>query len=756
MDGLLLVMGAAWLWTCLQAVPLPWAIAHALDLESVESATRLRGLSWGNAVPFTVSYDPGSTHLQILIGIGILSSFIAARLGGPPGLRPIAVATVVSSTLIGLVGFAHEATGKDVLFGVYTPRFTSTRLLAPLMNSNHLAGFCLMGALIAAGLASQELRRARAVWLAASAFCTTVVAWTLSRGAIAALLFGFVILAAWFATRKRSQTRRAAIPVAVVGATIAGIAAFASLEPIARRFETRDFDKIEAAVHGLRLLEGSTWWLGVGRGAFSSAFVGYQGSLDRYTHPENLIVQWTTEWGVPVAIALLLVISIMLWRRFRAAEEPLVAAVCVAVFALSLQNLVDFSLEMAGVAVVVAGLLGALLPTRARRGARQRRAVLVASLGVFATLLVVLSPSVLGSDTQSIVDRLTQYAKADDEARFVSDFRRGLALHPAEPALALLAGSYGGSKRHPSAARWLSIAMDQAPGWAAPHVVAARLLFAEGRTDQALLEIREAEQRQPGSSRELLCGFLIRFPKMEYIERAAPKGDQRVPYLNRVASACLRLPPELRAQLDRLILKEKPTEPLPVLRESQRLIALHRSDLATSLLERALEEHARDGRLWMALIDVHLSSGEPEQALAVLERAERIGIATESLLELRARVDAALGSVDAMRSSVIRLRGEARGDPKLVARSFMLQGELEAAMGNVDEALAAYMAADAADPEMPALQRAADLALRSGRSTRARRFYQTICQRAPEGPACARESQIAKELREPTAGPPLP
>ena len=381
-DAVFIVIGLAWLWTCLQVVPLPSGVAHALGLGSVQSAERLQDLAWGDTIPLTVSYDPGSTYLQILIGVGILSAFLAARLSGPSGLKPFAIATAVSAVLIGLVGFAHTAAGTDVLFGIYSPRFTATRLLTPLMNNNHLAGFALLGALIAAGLAAQDgERRKRIAWIASSVLCTIVVAWTLSRGAIGSLLFGFLLLATWLVGSGRSVGRRAAIPAAVVGAAAAGIVAFVGLEPILRRFEKQGLEKLEVAAHGFRLLDGSAWWLGVGRGAFSSAFVAHEGSGDRYTHPENLIVQWTTEWGVLVAVGLLLVLTLALWKRFRTAEEPLIAAVCVAIFALSLQNLVDFSLEMAGVVVVVAALLGALFPARNTSGPERSRKVLPASSG---------------------------------------------------------------------------------------------------------------------------------------------------------------------------------------------------------------------------------------------------------------------------------------------------------------------------------------------------------------------------------------
>jgi tetratricopeptide (TPR) repeat protein len=754
-DGVFIMMGVAWLWTCLQTVPLPAAIAHVLGPGSVESAERLRGLAWAGTVPFTISYDPGSTHLQILVGIAIVAAFLAARLGGPSGLKPIAMATVASAVLIGLVGLAHRATGTNELFGIYAPRFTAPELLTPLMNGNHLGGFSMMGSLIAVGLAAQRGGRPQRIWAAASVLCAIVVAWTLSRGAIGSLLFGFVLLAAWFIVGRQPNRRRAAIPVAIVGAAVTGVVAFAGLEPILRRFETQGFDKLRTAARSLGLLDGSAWWLGVGRGAFSAAFVAKEGALGRYTHPENLVVQWTTEWGVPLAIALLAVLIVVLWRRFRMNDEPLVAAVCVAIFALGLQNLVDFGLEMAGVVVVVASLLGALLPASSASPSQRSRRLVLTAFGVFAIVLAALGPRVLRSDTQSIVDQLTQSMQADDEARFQANLQRGLALHPGEPALALLAGTYAGLKRHSDAPRWLAVVMEEAPGWAAPHAVAARWLFAEGRTDQALIEIREAEQRQERSAYPILCEVLTRFPRMEYIERAAPSEDLRIGYLNRTAS-CPGLPADLRAEIDTAILQDEPTRPGAVLRDAHRLVAQDRTDQAIALLQRALQPHADDRNLWVALIRAHLSAGDPEQAQLALEEARSSGLGIDSLLEAQARVETALGQTDEMRATITRLRGHSRGDARLIARSFMLEGELEASVGNIDEALAAYTAADEVSPATPGLQHAAVLALRSGRLTHARRIYRTLCMRKPEGPACAQEARLSKEPSLEPLRPPMP
>ena len=126
------------------------------------------------------------------------------------------------------------------------------------------------------------------------------------------------------------------------------------------------------------------------------------------------------------------------------------------------------------------------------------------------------------------------------------------------------------------------------------------------------------------------------------------------------------------------------------------------------------------------------------------------------MLEAEARVEAALGQTDEMRATIARLRGQSRGEATLIASSFIFEGELEASLGNIDEALAAYTAADVANPESRALRYAATLALKSGRPTRARRIYRTLCMRTPGGPACAQEARLSKEPSSEPLPPPMP
>lgn len=754
-DGLWVVMALAWCWTCAQAVPLPHAVASALSLPSVATSDTLAALEWGTDVPLTISTDPGSTQLQILIGIGILSAFLAGRLGGPRGLRPIAIAMVASALLLALEGAFHRIAGVHAVFGAYTPRFSQPQLLTPLMNGNHLGGVALVGSLLSAGLAIDGESRHRRAWGLASVACALTVAFTLSRGAIGSLLFGFLVLGAWLPGRARNHRQKAWIPALVVVAAAVGTAVFAGLEPILRRFETQSFDKLAVASRGFRLLEGSSWWLGIGRGAFSTTFVSEEGSLARFTHPENLIVQWATEWGVPLATALILALLLTTWRRLRDTEQSLVAAACIALAALALQNMVDFSLEMAGVVVPIAALLGALLPAPDAMRSRVQARWAPAACAVFVAVFVVVAPRVWRADTQTLIDRLTQQMVSDDEQAFIATLRRGLSLHPTEPAFALLAGTFAGSKGEPDAPRWLSLAMERAPGWAAPHATTARWLLEGGRLDQALLEIREAETRHPGSARAQACDVLARGGAVADLLKAAPPGAGAVPFLDR-AAACPGTSFEVRMAIDEAILQRVPHHPSAVLRTARRQLARGFTEAGIAMLERAVRSAPTDRRLWVALIRADLDRGEIERAERRLVEARQEGIDGRPMTEVQARIEGAAGRTDAMRETLSRLRGESRGEARLLAASFLVQGELEASLGNVEDALAAYAAADRVDPSSPGLQRGAELALSSGRRTQARRLFEALCLRRPGSNACSRATLLSKEAAEPPDAAPNP
>lgn len=747
MDWLLGAMVVTWGWTCLQAVPLPRSLAHTLGLASVQNAERLAPVV-DFPVPLTISVDPGATCVQILTGIAIVSIFIAARLLEPRHRGTVARAAAVSVALIALSGLAHRVLGLDAVYGVYEPRFTNSRLLSPIMNNNHMSGFLVMGTLVAMGLAADGRNsKTRALWISVSAFCGILVPWTLSRGAIGALVFGIGFWIWAIRHRRRTEGRRD-WDFALVIAVAFGGAIFFALEPLLRRFEQHDFSKLQMAAEGLRLLEGPPWWLGVGRGAFSSAFAVMEGSRVRVTHPENLLVQWLTEWGVPVALLLLGVLVTHLWRRFHSVRTATSLGLLVGLLALVLQNMVDFSLEIPAIAVVASASLGALT---ARRFAGSEQSIPRSSkrhfwllAGGFLAVGVLMAFRVIGSDTQSLTDRLVGAMATNRELEFEQTLEEALKLHPSEPVFPLLAAARAVRNDDPKAAKWLSIVMAEAPGWGSPHVLTAQWLLRLGRIDQALLEVRQAEIRTPGAGLSVLCKIMSSHGDMHHLERAAPSASD-IGFFDR-AMRCPGLDPTLRAAIDARILSVDPLHPLAASREARRLTDRGEVDRAVALVESALVKHPRSVRLWETLVLSYLAADEPERALAALEKAIRQGIDADQLLVSEARIFAALGNRDDMMAALTRLRGLAKGNPKKIAASYLLQGDLEASVGDVRRALDAYRAADQADPSSLGIYKSAALAWRAGLRTQAYRDYRELCSRDSGDFACQRRDQLAKEL----------
>lgn len=747
-DPLLGVMLLAWLWTCTQIFPLPKSLARILNLQSLESAARLAPVV-DYPIPLTFSVDPGATRAQIVIGVAILSAFVSARLLEPRHPGTVARAAVISVALIGLSGLTHHVVGAAAVYGRYEPRFTNSRLLSPIMNNNHMGGFLTMGALIAVGLAVDgRTRRDRVMWLSVAAFCALLVPWLLSRGAIGALVFG---VGFWiWALERRSVTKAARFgsASALAVAAVIGAAIFAALEPLLRRFEHQNFSKIGMALEGLHLLDGPAWWFGIGRGAFSSIFSSMEGSRLRITHPENILVQWTTEWGVPVATLLVAVLVATLWRRFRSLQTATSLGLLVGLFALALQNLVDFSLEIPAIAVVASASLGALTapkgegrPGRDPRSAKVGLSMLAAVL-VSVTLFV--APRVFGSDTQSQADRLTRAMQHGDHKVFEQTLKKALQEHPAEPVFPLLAGAQAIRRKDPKALRWLSIAMTEAPGWGSPHILVAEWLHRLGRRDQALLEIREAERRTPGAALALLCEILREHGDIRVLERAAP-GTADPAFYDR-AMRCHGLDETFREVIDERILSFESTHLLATSRKAKRLTMHGEPSQAIKLLEGTIEAHPGSARLWDRLAATHLAAGSPAKALTVLDQAAEQGVDSDDLLITKIRVFAALGDRERMLAALARLRGLAQGDPSKLAASYLLEGDLEASAENIERALQAYHAADRADPRSAALDKAAALAARKGLRTRAYQAYQELCARSSRGIACQRRDQLARQL----------
>ena len=297
------------------SVPLPASL-----LEWVAPATaELRAfvlVPLGLPASGPISLDPPATWRELAKHAGYLAAFLAAaqiaRAG--QGRRMLLVGVAVPGIAVALVSLGHLLANAESLFGLYTFKQAAPPVLSPFGNPNHLAGFLTLGATATLGVALSATERHRA-WFWGLGYVVTgaVVLLSLSRGGIVSFLFGQVLLALLlWRNRDPGQGRRgqllrapAFIWVAVAVISVAFVGVYLAAEQLQAELESADsIEKLSSSKVELwpafagavkQSLPG-----GMGRGAFESAFTRFQteGSSGIFTHPENLPLQLTAEFGL--------------------------------------------------------------------------------------------------------------------------------------------------------------------------------------------------------------------------------------------------------------------------------------------------------------------------------------------------------------------------------------------------------------------------------------------------------------------------
>ncbi len=748
------VLALAVAWTAMQLVPLPASVAAFLAPESVEaSAATADALGEGSPGWVPISRAPGETRGELLEGTALLAVFLAAYgLAWVGQRRRVAQIVAGSVLLMALVALGHALTGAERVFGLYEPRFAAPRLLAPLVNENNLAGFLVMGFPVLVTLGLDGRSEHRALWVTAAAVTGATALLTLSRGGIAALVGVGVLLTALLVLRRyrRREEGRSGSLLILGAATVAGalgLGAYVAADAILSELLEGDADKLGLLGESLEFAIAQPW-VGVGRGAFSAAFVADFGATRRFVYAEHLPAQWIAEWGLPLGVTLLGVLGATLLRALTRSRSLTKLGAVVGCLGIAGHNLMDFGLELGGVALVAAALLGAgLAPEKSRlaRGEPKRlplRPMLAGAVAAGLVLTLALGPTVPGVSVRTLEDELVRTLRAEDRAGFRETLEDAVRLHPSEPSFALLAGVEASAHGDPAAPRWLNRAMALAPGWPSPRVEAARWLFAQGRRDQALLELREAGARDPGSVRSVLCDMLGDEPSAELAARAAPEGENRVAVL-RIAAACARRHPEVAAAIDALILDADPTDLEAEARNVRRQLARGEHAEAARAARALLARHPADSRAQVLGAETLVASGDPAEALASLERAESGTDDLAAVLRGRARAEAAAGDVEAMRETVERLRGRAAGSARDIAAAWWLLGGLEHQLGNRGAALHAFAEAHRIQPQNARLARIAALARELGDLRRAFAAYAELCAAEPDHPRwCALKDDL--------------
>lgn len=622
----LMLLGAAAI-MAVQLAPLPPAL-HNLAPGAVRLfQTSLAPLGLYPAAR-PLSLAPAETAREMTKAVACLAAFLVGwsvadghrrrdRLLGGLALAGVALGVMV-------LGVALAGRGPFV-----SPRF-------PFVNRNHLAASVNLSAFVALGLALRSHGQARLLWLLAFAGTGTVAFLSLSRGGILAF-FGAAVLFGAIFVRSRREEAHAPSPVSlglVAGSVVAvlGLAAYLALDPVLARMETlRSTEDARAQLWrpALEVLRDFPL-LGVGSGAFADVFTSYQleNTTYQFTHVENEWLQAVLDLGIPGG---LLLVGTFVWIWLAAARRRDLSSAEIGLLAgtgaVAAQNVVDFSLDVLGVALPFAAAMGLL--ARGRRTVACPPALLRGVLTVLAVLAVVCSGVALQHGQASDQARIEASRTGEETARIV---REVAWWHPADwfgPAAAGV--RLGADGRCGEAMPWLLRAMALYPAAPAPHLGTARCLV--GRDDVA-------------ARREYRLAILF--------------GTDAL------AEAAARYP-----QLGHL-LEITPETPDGVLAAGY-LLEHSRPRDALSLFRRLLEEF-EDDRALLPLARIHARLGEAEDAISLARQYSARHTADPAGYEVAATSLFRLGRDDEGRAELARGLAGSPGDP------FLLRVSAERAM----------------------------------------------------------------------------
>ncbi|HEX4336107.1 MAG TPA: O-antigen ligase family protein [Polyangiaceae bacterium] len=509
--------------TLLQAVPMPLALLRVLSPHAAEM--------WAGAFPteqtaahwFPLTADPGATYIEAFKWLGysgILAASIA--IGARRGVRWTATLLFISAVVVGALTFAHGLLGVHKVFGVYEPMFQATRWhTGPLLNPNNLAGYLNLGLLSGTGLLlSREPQLPRIVVGLGVASLIGVVVICASRAGLVALLFGLVVFVFYLRRifKARGQTMTIALKrrlVLSLGGLLVAAVLFVFLglsSDTLHELLDKNVEKLDVMTHVAPLVKDYRWF-GVGRGAFESVFPAYHVGATNvvYAQPENFVLQWIAEWGVPVGVLAIVALGVLLWHAQRSATRITNAGMWAGLCALLAQNLLDLGFEVPG--LVFAGLIAAgsmwgenekaLLEPSFKTGAAPRlgaRALAIAAWLVLGTLVIVVGRHGVTRDRLSLRNSLAKVdvKNSEDVARLRGELKSDIQRHPADPYFARIGGVLAYHAHDQSPIPWLRRALDRGMEVGSTHYVVARVLERAGARRQALFEVKLAVTYQPG------------------------------------------------------------------------------------------------------------------------------------------------------------------------------------------------------------------------------------------------------------------
>ena len=558
----LIVLVALSLYTALQAVPLPARWVGQLAPEAANVWRRSLLPFGGDAPRWTpVSLDPGASVVEAMkwfsyAAVFFVASRIAARRGAAWGVGVVFLAGVLAA----MTTIAHGLLDATTVYGLYRPRFAVAAWhVGPLLNPNNLAGYLNLSALCGLGmLAAQRPSSPRWAVGCGVAVLIAVNFSSGSRGGALALAIGVVTLAVLLVRARRRETGPALrqygwlLPVVLAGG---GLAFLGGTEHARQELLDENFEKALMVEWAAPLVRDFRWF-GIGRGAFESVFPAYRIGAGNtvYSHAENFVVQWVSEWGLPVGVTALVAFA---WsfrpKRCGVGSSATSAGAWVGALVLGIHNLFDLAFEVPGVMIGLTTALGSAwgasrdrdagspaLPAAGRvdRGAWPRPA-----LAMGAGALAILAALLLGrhdvradrAGAHELYSRGT--GTAAERSKLLGELSAAVRRHPAEPYFPLLGALVAWRGGDADPVPFVARAIERGPDNGRAHLLLADVLASRGARRQALMHLRFAVEREP----ELTAVAAIRAQRLVTsdgdLEAAVPTGRAGVALLVALATA---------------------------------------------------------------------------------------------------------------------------------------------------------------------------------------------------------------------------
>lgn len=504
---LLVFFAVAAAWTAVQMLPLPGVIVRGLT--PTLDALRNDGAMLADvSVQSTLSMDASATlraltFFMTLSGIAVVALRLSITERGRFALLScVAAAAGLAAITTGI----HHLLGATALYGFYEPSQLPP-LLGPLLNPNHLGGLTAVGAVTSIGLLmySKQSIALRVAWLTLAVICATVTTATLSRGATIGLAAGLVVVlvtvvAQRVTGRDGAQNRRhretflvTTLPIGIVVTCSLVVAVYLGAGTVMSQLSNTSMQELHAprtkfaAWRSSQALVEESPWVGVGRGAFESAFtrVHPASAYATFSHPENELVQAVVEWGVPLTVVLgilmgwTLLIAIRRWR-----DGPLAAGALGAIMVVAFQSNFDFGIELLGLAVPMVVILATLTyaPVREVRRARLR---LLGGLRLGHAAVILIGAALLFTNATRTIAEDHEMLRANPSRAAIAEV---VAAHPLDYLPYGMLADQLGRAGDPATVTMLNHALRLHPTHPGLHWITARLMMRGGRVSQAEAE----------------------------------------------------------------------------------------------------------------------------------------------------------------------------------------------------------------------------------------------------------------------------